>query len=78
MSQSPEQIPAPPVGEQVHMPEPSLLPIVNAFGISIAIIGITVSMAVVVAGLLIFAISTIIWIVKARREFDELPAEHAH
>jgi len=76
MAESPEQLPAPPVGEQIHMPEPSLLPIVNAFGVSIAIIGITISMVIVVAGLVIFAISTIIWIVKARREFDELPAEH--
>ena len=78
MSNAPEQLPAPPVGEQIHMPEPSLLPIVNAFGVAIAIIGITLSPFIVGLGLVIFAISTIIWIVKARREFDELPAEHAH
>ena len=60
------------------MPEPSLLPIVNAVGISAAIIGITISMAVVVAGLAVFFVSTIIWIVKARREMDHLPAEHHH
>jgi hypothetical protein len=78
MSQAPEQLPAPPAGEQIHMPEPSLLPIVNAVGVSLAIVGITISTFVTIIGLVIFAISTIIWIVKARREFDELPAEHGH
>ena len=34
---------APPVGEQIHMPAPSLLPILNAVGLSTAIIGITIS-----------------------------------
>jgi ABC-type transport system involved in Fe-S cluster assembly fused permease/ATPase subunit len=78
MSQSPEQLPAPPVGEQIHMPEPSLLPIVNAVGVALAIVGITISTFVTILGLIIFAVSTVIWIVKARREFDELPAEHPH
>jgi uncharacterized membrane protein (DUF485 family) len=73
-----EQTPAPPVGEQIHMPEPSLLPIVNAFGVAIAIIGVTISRAMVVTGAIVFLVSTIIWIVKARREFDDLPAEHGH
>ena len=58
------------------MPEPSLLPVVNALGISLAIIGITIHMAIVAIGLATFLVSTIIWIVKASREMDELPAEH--
>ncbi|HEX8102035.1 MAG TPA: hypothetical protein VF533_05460 [Solirubrobacteraceae bacterium] len=74
----PEPQPAPPVGEEIHMPAPSLLPIVNAFGLALAIVSITISYVVVVAGLLIFLISTAIWISKARHEFDELPAEHGH
>ena len=35
------EIEAPPVGEEIHMPEPSLLPILNAAGLSLAIVGIT-------------------------------------
>ncbi len=52
-------------GEHVHMPEPSLLPIVNAGALD-AIIGLTISMVIVAIGLIVFLISTVIWIVKAR------------
>ena len=38
------EIEAPPVGEEIHMPEPSLLPILNAAGLSLAIVGITISL----------------------------------
>ena len=68
--------PAPPAGEHIHMPAPSLLPIINAVGISLAIVGVTLSLAVTAIGLAIFLVATLIWISKARREFDELPAEH--
>jgi hypothetical protein len=69
---------APPVGEEVHLPGPSLLPIFNALGITLAVIGITLSPLVVAVGVIIFVISTGIWIRDARREFDELPPEHHH
>lgn len=73
-----DHTPAPPVGEEIHMPAASLLPIINAVGLSLAIVGVTLSVAVTVFGLAVFLISTGIWIVKARREMDELPAEHHH
>ena len=73
-----QQRTAPPVGEEVHMPAASGLPILNAVGLSLAIIGVTISRVAVVVGLAIFVISTLVWIVKARQEFDELPAEHHH
>jgi hypothetical protein len=69
---------APPVGEEVHLPGPSLLPIWNALGITLAVIGITLSPLVVAVGAIIFLISTGLWIRDARREFDELPPEHHH
>lgn len=72
-----EHTAAPPAGEHIHMPAPSLLPIVNAVGVSLAIVGVTLSLFVTVLGLAIFAVSTIIWIAKARQEMDDLPAEHA-
>ena len=73
-----EPIPAPPVGEEIHMPAPSLLPIVNAVGLAIAIVSITISVVMVIVGGLIFLVSAGIWIAKARQELDELPAEHGH
>jgi uncharacterized membrane protein (DUF485 family) len=69
---------APPVGEELHLPGPSLLPIWNALGITLGVIGITISPIIIVAGVVIFVISTGLWIRDARREFDELPPEHLH
>ncbi len=69
---------APPVGEQIHMPSPSILPILNAVGLSIAIVGITISVIFIVAGLLLFVSTALVWIRDARREMDELPLEHHH
>jgi hypothetical protein len=69
-------IDAPPVGEEVHMPEPSLLPILNAVGISLAIVGITISPFITAAGLVLFLVTLVKWVRAARRELAELPAEH--
>jgi hypothetical protein len=67
---------APPVGEQIHMPAPSRLPILNAAGLSIAIVGITISLVMVIAGAVLFLVTTLVWIRAVAREMDELPAEH--
>jgi hypothetical protein len=69
---------APPVGEQIHMPAPSRLPILNAAGIAIAIVGITISRFLVVVGAILFVVTAAIWIRAASREFDALPGEHEH
>ena len=68
----------PPVGEQIHMPAPSIIPVLNAAGLAIAIVGITLSMILVVAGLLLFFGTAIVWIRDARRELEDLPLEHHH
>jgi hypothetical protein len=73
-----EIIEAPPVGEQIHMPAPSILPILNAAGLAVAIVGITISIVMIVVGLALFALTAIAWIRSARREFTELPLDHHH
>jgi len=75
-SEHEEIVDAPPVGEQIHMPAPSILPILNAAGLAIAIVGITISIVMVIVGLLVFALTAIAWIRDARREFGELPLDH--
>ena len=75
-SEHEEIVDAPPVGEQIHMPAPSILPIVNAAGLATAIVGITISIVMVIVGLVLFAGTAIVWIRGARREFEELPLEH--
>ncbi|HST38905.1 MAG TPA: hypothetical protein VLK58_05325 [Conexibacter sp.] len=76
MSQiQPEQTP-PPVGEEIHLPGPSLLPILNAAGITIAIVGITTSLIILFIGLALFLGTTIRWIADTRRDIAHLPADH--
>jgi len=67
---------APPLGEEIHMPEPSLLPILNAVGVTLALVGLTLSIAVTIIGLLLFFATLIRWIRAAAHELSELPAEH--
>jgi hypothetical protein len=71
-----EHIDAPPVGEEIHMPEPSLVPVLNAIGISLAIVGLTLSLFVTAVGLVLFLVTLVRWIRDARHELAELPAEH--
>jgi O-antigen ligase len=66
----------PPAGEQIHMPAPSILPVLNAVGLATAIVGITINPVLIIAGLLLFVGTAIVWIRDARRELDELPLEH--
>jgi O-antigen ligase len=69
---------APPAGEQIHMPQPSILPLLNAVGLAIAIIGVPISLILVIPGLVLFFVTAAIWIRDARREMDELPLDHGH
>jgi hypothetical protein len=67
---------APPVGEEIHMPEPSILPVLNAAGLSLAIVGITISLVVTIVGATLFLVTLVRWIRAATHEISELPAEH--
>jgi hypothetical protein len=69
---------APPPGEEIHLPGPSLVPFLNAVGLTLAIVGITTFWIVSVAGILLFVFTLIRWIRDVRRDFDELPLEHHH
>jgi len=70
------EIEAPPPGEQIHMPRPSLIPLLNAVGLTVAIIGVTTGRPLVIAGMLLFLVTTVIWIRDTARDIEELPAEH--
>ena len=72
----PREIEAPPAGEQVHLPGPSIIPLVNATALAIAIVGVTTSVFMVVAGGVVFLATAIKWIGDTRRDIEHLPAEH--
>lgn len=72
---NPEQTP-PPVGEEIHLPGPSLLPILNAAGLTLLVIGITLGWVLLVVGGVLFVVTTWKWITSTRRDIAALPPEH--
>jgi hypothetical protein len=67
---------AAPAGEQIHMPAPSILPLINAAGLALAIVSITLNWILVAAGAVIFLVTAIKWIGDTRTEISHLPLEH--
>ena len=62
------ETPEPP-GELIHLPGPSYLPVLTAFGLTLAITGVVIS-------LILTLIVVVKWIGETRREISELPLEH--
>ena len=67
---------APPVGEEIHLPGPSMVPLINAFGVAIALVGLALGLWMTYVGLAIFLVSAWRWISHTRRDIDDLPREH--
>jgi hypothetical protein len=68
----------PPVGEEIHLPGPSLLPLLSAASITMIVIGTTIALFISILGLILFLVTTVIWVRDTRRDIDELPEEHGH
>ena len=66
----------PPPSDVIHMPEPSYLPVVLAFGLMMALVGLLVTYVVSVLGVIIVVWAAVLWIRKARDEMADLPLEH--
>jgi hypothetical protein len=63
----------PPAGEQIHLPGPSVVPFLTAIGVTVLLIGITISLILVIAGGLLTVGCVVRWIRDTRRDIDELP-----
>jgi hypothetical protein len=72
----PVETEAAPAGEHIHMPGPSILPLLNAAGLAFGIVGITEGTVFLVGGLTLFVVTLLVWIRASARETAELPAEH--
>jgi Cytochrome c oxidase subunit IV len=68
---------AAPAGEQIHMPPPSVLPLINAAALALAIVSITISWWLVGAALIVFIATSVRWIRDVRRDIAELPLDHS-
>ena len=67
----------PPIGEEIHMPAPSIIPLVNAAALALAIVCITLSWVLVALFGFVFLVSTIKWIADTRRDIAALPLDHS-
>lgn len=65
----------PPTGEEIHLPGPSLLPLLTTVGITMALVGVTVNLFLVIAGSLLTLVCVLRWIGDTRRDIDELPLD---
>jgi hypothetical protein len=73
---SPAEHDTPPAGEEIHLPGPSLLPILCAAGITFAIIGITLGLVFIIVGVSLFVVTVFKGIAATRRDIAALPPEH--
>ena len=67
---------APPVGEEIHLPGPSLQPLLLTVGVTAMLIGVTSGLFLLIAGAILTLATLFVWIRDARREFAHLPSEH--
>jgi hypothetical protein len=73
---SPEHEPAPPPGEAIHLPGPSYLPVLTAFGVTLGVVGVVISVAISAIGVVITVVSIALWIRDTREDISELPLDH--
>jgi hypothetical protein len=72
----PAEEPAPPPGEAIHLPGPSYLPVLTALGISLALVGVVISIILTAVGGVIALVAIVLWIRDVREDMSELPLEH--
>ena len=65
----------PPSGEEIHLPGPTVLPLLTAAGITLAIVGVTTSLILVIGGGVLTIACVARWMMDTRREVDELPLD---
>jgi hypothetical protein len=63
----------PPVGEEIHLPGPSIIPFLTAIGITMVVVGLTTFWEVSVAGGILTIWCIVRWIIDVRRDIDHLP-----
>ena len=72
---SPLEPEVPPTGEEIHLPGPSIVPVLTAVGITLALVGVTTYIELTIAGGLLTLFCAARWIKDTRRDIDELPLD---
>ena len=67
---------APPASEEIHLPGPTILPLVAAIAITLIVVGTTLGWMMSAVGGLILLIVVVRWIRDTRRDMAALPEQH--
>ena len=65
----------PPAGEEIHLPGPSMMPVLTAVGITLALVGVTTFIELTVVGVIMTVVCIWRWVGDTRREIEELPLD---
>ena len=72
---SPLEPEVPPVGEEIHLPAPTVVPALTAIGITLTLVGLTTYTELTVAGALLTLGCAVSWVKSSRAQIDELPLD---
>ena len=73
---SPLDRPTPPAGEEIHLPEGSVQPLLLTIFITLSLLGLTFHWVVLAIGIVGTLWVLAAWIRDARHELNELPVHH--
>jgi hypothetical protein len=65
----------PPTGEEIHLPGPSLQPILLAFSLTLTLLGVTIGLPIIIAGVVMSIWIIVRWIADTRRDINALPPD---
>jgi hypothetical protein len=65
----------PPAGEEVHLPAPSILPVLTGLGITLTLVGVTTFIVLTYIGAVLTIACIARWIKDTRHAIDELPLD---
>ncbi len=68
----------PPAGEAIHLPGPSYLPAIVAFGTTVALVGVVLNWVIFGIGVAITVVSIWRWAAETRADIADLPLDHEH
>lgn len=68
----------PPVGNEIHLPGPSLQPLLLTVGITMGLVGLTTFRVMLYAGIVLTVVVLVRWIADTRAEIAHLPLHDEH
>ena len=72
---SPLEPQTPPVGEEIHLPGPSVVPALTALGITLTLVGLTTFIALSFVGGVLTIGCLVSWIKSTRADVEDLPLD---